>query len=133
MCLQYQDRCLQARSGSKWTDKGIEQGLQDKDLLPSLIRDFGAWMCMQPNMFEVFFIIFTIYYILNDYYRWPTPSSISITKFKGFDHALPQRPFLRFYHLKFFLRFWQIVRCLLLSTSHPHVILAAISSWPLKS
>ena len=39
----------------------------------------------------------------------------------------------RFCHSRFFLRFWQIVQCLLLSTSHPHVVLVAISLWPPKS
>jgi hypothetical protein len=60
-CIQYQDGCREARSGSKWTAQGIEQGLRGKDLLPFLMRDFGAWMCMRPDMFENFFLIFAIY------------------------------------------------------------------------
>ena len=52
-CPQYQDEFLEARSGSRWTAEGIEKGLRGRALLPSLIRDFGGWMCMRPDMFEL--------------------------------------------------------------------------------
>jgi hypothetical protein len=51
-CPQYQDVFFQARSGSRWTAEGIENGLRGRDLLPYLIRDFGGWMFMRPDMFE---------------------------------------------------------------------------------
>jgi len=51
-CPQYQDEFFQARSGSRWTAEGVEKGLRGRDLLPYLIRDFGGWMCMRPDMLE---------------------------------------------------------------------------------
>jgi F-box domain len=60
---------------------------------------------MRPDMFEVFFLIFAIYQILNVCidYRWPTPSSISVTEYKRFDHALPQRYFFEVLPLEILL------------------------------
>jgi hypothetical protein len=49
-CVQYQDEFFEARSGSRWTGRAIADGLRGRDLLPSLMRDFGAWMCMRPDM-----------------------------------------------------------------------------------
>jgi len=75
-CQQYQDDFLEARSGSRWTAQGIKEGLRGKDLLPSLMRDFGAWMRMRPDI-------------------WPTPSSIAIAECRRFEDALPQGHFHR--------------------------------------
>jgi hypothetical protein len=68
---QYQDHFLDARSGSKWTGQAIAEGLRGRDLIPPLMRDFGCWMCMQPDI-------------------WPTPQSMNIPKYKQFEHATTQ-------------------------------------------
>jgi hypothetical protein len=56
-CPQYQDDFQGARCGSHWTARGIGEGLRGKDLLPYLMRDFGAWMGMRPDMYEVYIIL----------------------------------------------------------------------------
>ena len=56
-CVQYQDVFLYARSGSKWTGQGIEQGLRGKDLLPFLMRDFGQGKTGGMSTVEVTFPI----------------------------------------------------------------------------
>ena len=64
-CPQYQDAFQEARSGSRWTAQGIQEGLRGKDLFPSLMRDFGAWMCMRPDMFDFFLLLsFVLNYAL---------------------------------------------------------------------
>jgi hypothetical protein len=64
-CPQYQDEFLEARSGSKWTSQAIAEGLRGLDLLQPLMRDFGAWMCMRPDMYVNFHI-----YLPSDYICW---------------------------------------------------------------
>jgi hypothetical protein len=59
-CPQYQDEFFEARSGSKWTGQAVNEGFRGKDLFPSLMRDFGAWMCMRPDMYGICTILYFI-------------------------------------------------------------------------
>ncbi|KAH7874971.1 uncharacterized protein C8R40DRAFT_1147710 [Lentinula edodes] len=46
----YQDTFYGTRKGSHWTGLAISRGLQGKELVPYLIKDFKAWICMRPDL-----------------------------------------------------------------------------------
>ncbi|KAF5334595.1 hypothetical protein D9758_018434 [Tetrapyrgos nigripes] len=64
----YQDEFFMTRKGSRWTSDAISRGLCGKELVPYLIRDFNAWICMRPDL-------------------WPSPPTVLTPLFTIFDES----------------------------------------------
>ncbi|KDQ19418.1 hypothetical protein BOTBODRAFT_439102 [Botryobasidium botryosum FD-172 SS1] len=87
-----QDFFLPALQGSKHVRRAILEGLRGADLLPALMRDFGCWMCVRPDV-------------------WPcVPEPFELAEYKPFAigpetvpgltpfHTLPTELCLRIFH-----------------------------------
>ncbi|THU79772.1 hypothetical protein K435DRAFT_697119 [Dendrothele bispora CBS 962.96] len=66
--IGYQDEFYSTRKGSRWTSDAISQGLRGKELVPYLIRDFNAWICMPPDL-------------------WPSPPAVLTPLFTIFNES----------------------------------------------